>query len=279
MMNKTIVTHFNPDTDAIAAVWLVKRFLRGWKEATVKFTPPGKHTIDNKPVDSDADVLYLDTGLGKFDHHQSNKFTCSAILVWKHIKKVAKRKDEAVERLIKIVNEIDHARDITWPEADNDRYEFSLHLISEGIKRISHQDPSEEVLDFGLRALDGVYKMFQEKIRAEEELEKGREFQTPWGKAMALETKVDSAIFLGEKKGYVLVAKLDSKLGRLMIFGHPDKKVDLTEAFREFKKRDPKPNWFLHSSKAVLMNGTLSQPEYKPTKLSLEEIIGILRKS
>ena len=49
---KKIVTHFAPDLDAITSVWLVKRFMPGWKKAEVVFVPAGE-TLDDQPVDSD----------------------------------------------------------------------------------------------------------------------------------------------------------------------------------------------------------------------------------
>jgi len=279
-MSKIIVTHFNPDFDAVATLWLIKRFLKGWKEAELKFTPPGKYLIDDQPVDSNPDILYVDTGLGKFDHHQTNDFICAATLIWEEIKKETGKEDQAIERLVEIVNQVDHARDLTWPEADDDRYEMMLHMILEGFKRVgSEEETSQRIIDFGLKALDGAWKILQEKVKAEEELKEGQEFKTRWGKAMALETRNDGVLFLGEKKGYCLVARLDIKNGHLKIYARWDKKVDLTKAYEEFKKRDSKPYWFLHSSKAILMNGSLSQPDYQPTKLSLEEVIEILKKA
>lgn len=279
-MSKIIVTHFNPDFDAVATLWLIKRFLKGWKEAELKFTPPGKYLIDDQPVDSNPDILYVDTGLGKFDHHQTNDFICAATLVWEEIKKETGKEDQAIERLVEIVNQVDHARDLTWPEADDDRYEMMLHMILEGFKRVgSEEETSQRIIDFGLKALDGAWKILQEKVKAEEELKEGQEFKTRWGKAIALETRNDGVLFLGEKRGYCLVARLDIKNGHLKIYARWDKKVDLTKAYEEFKKRDPEPYWFLHSSKAILMNGTLSQPDYQPTKLSLDEIIEILKKA
>ena len=39
---KVVVTHSSPDLDAIASVWLIKKFLPGWEEATVQFVPAGE---------------------------------------------------------------------------------------------------------------------------------------------------------------------------------------------------------------------------------------------
>lgn len=279
-MSKIIVTHFNPDFDAVATLWLIKRFLKGWKEAELKFTPPGKYLIDDQPVDSNPDILYVDTGLGKFDHHQTNDFICAATLVWEEIKKETGKEDQAIERLVEIVNQVDHARDLTWPEADDDRYEMMLHMILEGFKRVgSEEETSQRIIDFGLKALDGAYRMYQEKVDAEKQLENGQKFKTRWGKAVALETKNDGVLFLGEKKGYCLVVQLTSNTGHLKIYGRGDKGIDLTKVWKEFKKKDPEPFWFLHSSKVILANGSRRQPDYQPTKLSLDEVIEILKKA
>ena len=70
---KLIVTHFNPDLDAIASIWIIKRFLKGWEKARVRFVPAGE-TYKDQPVDSQPEILHVDTGLGELDHHQTNKY-------------------------------------------------------------------------------------------------------------------------------------------------------------------------------------------------------------
>ena len=71
---KIIVTHFSPDLDAITSIWLIKKFLPGWQDAEVQFAPAGK-ALDNRSPDENPDIIHVDTGLGKFDHHQSNEKT------------------------------------------------------------------------------------------------------------------------------------------------------------------------------------------------------------
>lgn len=279
-MEKTVVTHFAPDLDAISALWLVRRFLPGWSKVKVKFIPIGQYTLDERPVDSQPDVFHVDTGGGRFDHHQTNKNICAASLVWEYIKRETGKKDEAVERLVRVVNEVDHARDLAWPEPDNDRYEMMLHLILEGSNQAEDRGSVyQRVVEFGLLALDGVYQMYQGKVVAEEALKKGQEFPTRWGKSLALKTKNEIALFLGEKKGYCLVVGLDSQLGHLKIYARWDRGVDLTRAYHELKKADPGPSWFLHASKCILTNGTPAQPDYRPTKLALNQIVQILKKA
>lgn len=280
MMRKTIVTHKAPDLDAIVSVWLIKRFLVGWKEAEVAFVNAGQ-TWKGSKVDADPDILHVDTGLGRLDHHQEDDNICAAQLAWREIQEEHGKKfgksTEAVERLLAVVNEVDHGRDISWPEADDDRYLFFLEEIFGGLKGRGFTD--QEIIEFGLTALEGVYKVFKDRVEAEKILQEGKaiDFETSWGKGLAVETVNDTILTLGEKKGYVLVIKKDSRFGNVRIYARWDKEVDLTKVYEELKKKDEEADWFLHQSKKILLNGSASNPGMKPTKLSLQEIIDIIK--
>ena len=276
-MKKIIVTHFNPDLDSVTSVWLIKRFLPGWREAGVRFVPAGK-TLDDKPVDSNPNVLHVDTGLGRFDHHQRQEYTCAAKLVlnWLGEKNKRIREDKALERLTDIVLEIDHFQEVFWPEPFSDRYEFFLQPMIKGLELV-HED-HQKALDFGLLALDGVYKIFQNKVWAEKEIERGVKFRTRWGEALGIETKNDAVIHLAQKMGFKLVVRKDEQKGYVRIKAIPDPKIDLTPAYKKFKKLDPGATWFLHVDRHQLLNGSTHNPEMRPTKLGLEEIIEVLKK-
>jgi hypothetical protein len=277
---KKIVTHINPDLDAICSVWLLKRFLLGWEKAKVFFVPAGD-TLDGQAADSDAEVLHVDTGLGQLDHHQAGKITSATELTWHFI--VKKRKDEvlslldqeAVERIVGVVTEIDNARDLVWPEAGEDRFEFYLHSLIYGIKRNIPDD--EELVGQGLVLLDGLRRAFKDKIKAEEKIEEeGIKFKTRWGRAIAVKTGNEKVLWEAEVKGFALVVKYDPAfLRRVKIYARFDSKVDLTATFRKFKKIDPEGDWFLHASKKLLLIS--SNPKARGTKLGLEEIMQALK--
>src|SRR3989338_10733789 len=128
---KTVVTHIAPDVDAITSVWILKRFLPGWEDAEVKFVPAGK-TLNNDIVDSDSDILHVDTGMGILDHHQTDEDTCAAKRCLEHIKKVKSTKlkvhkvedNEALERMVEVVNDIDHFKEVYYPNPMADYYDF-----------------------------------------------------------------------------------------------------------------------------------------------------------
>jgi len=276
---KKIITHINPDLDAVASVWLIKKFLPGWEKAEVSFCQ-AETTFEGKPVDSDSDVLHVDVGLGKLDHHQTNGFTCASELSLDFI--LEKRKGhelspldlEALKIIVETVNEIDNARDSSWPEVRKGRYDFYLHSVLSGLRRMGKTDM--EVTQYGFLGLSAVLKNLKGEIRAREELKKGIEFQTPWGKAIALETGNELFLWESEKAGYILAVKKDPKEGSVRIYSRYDSDVNLKKAYQKLKEMDKKSDWFLHVSSKLLLNGSRVR-EMKPTRLSLEEVIEVLK--
>jgi len=276
-MKKTIVTHMTPDVDAVSSVWLLKRFLPGWSEAEISFVPAGK-TLNNDPVDSDDDVLHVDTGLGRLDHHQTNEDTCAARRTLEYISQKVKQKfpDEALIRLIDIVNDIDHFREVYYPNPAADFYDFSLISMLDGLKLICPDD-NQKLIEFGSTALDGIYKYFQNKTWAEKELkEEGVEFKTKWGKGIGVETVNDEVVRLAQRQGFVVAVRKDPKKGYLRIKTLPESPTDLAACYNIYKKKDPEATWYLHPSHKMLLNGSMKNPDCRPTKLTLREIIKVL---
>jgi hypothetical protein len=276
---KTIVTHLNPDLDAIFSIWLIKRFLPGWDKAEVKFVPAGR-TLDGGLPDDKPEILHVDTGLGKFDHHQTKKFICASDLVWGEIiKENIKIKDwqkEAIERILVVVREIDHARFLAWPQPDSDRWDFSLYQVFGGLVG-NLKDKPEKILEYSFPMIDGLFRIFGEKIEAEEIIENGLNFKTKWGKGIAFETDNSEANYLALKKGYAIVIKKRPKTGHLGIYGNWQKGVKLYKIYLKLEKKDPRADWFYHKSGCMVLNGSTSNPKMKPTKLKLEEIVKTLR--
>jgi len=278
---KKIITHINPDLDAVAAVWIIKRFLPGWKEAEVEFVEATADGEKIPGVDSEPEVLYVDVGRGKLDHHQTNDYLSATRLCWDYVleqrqfQPLKEIEEKAGAKLVEIVTEVDNARDLKWKEAGKDRYYFYLHILIDGLRGLGESD--HQVLEFGFRALDSAFLTLKNKIRAEEDLKKGAEFQTPWGKAIALESANKRVLWEGEIEGFVLVVKKNPENGAIQIYARPDSKVNLTAAYQKFKKMDPSADWFLHASGKLLLNESSVNPNMRPTKLSLDQIIKVLK--
>ena len=265
---KTIVTHFAPDLDAICSVWLFKTFVPDLKEAAIAFVPAGK-TLNGMAPDSDADVIHVDTGFGKFDHHQTNDDTCAALLVYQSLGK----KDEALDRLLAVVNDVDHFREVFYPNPTADFYDLSLPVIVDGLQ-ISMIDNPVGMMDNVMDCLDGAYKMFQNKVWAEKDIkEHGVIFDTKFGKAFGIETVNREVVHYGQKMGYVLVVRKDPKNGNAAIKTVPRDDISLRPLHDALVKKDPTATWFLHPSLHMLLNGSAKNPDMKPSTLSLTELI------
>ncbi|MFS8159250.1 MAG: hypothetical protein ACMG6E_03385, partial [Candidatus Roizmanbacteria bacterium] len=202
---KTIVTHIGPDIDAISSVWLLRKFKPGWVMADVAFVPAGK-TLDDQEVDSNPTVLHVDTGMGKFDHHQSEEKTCAASLVLDHLLEIDAIKDkyrEALERLVEVVRCFDNFEESSWEDADADWFQFCLPDILFGLKGMSYTN--EEVIEMGEKMLESVFLLLQQKVYAEKDIESGFVFTSPWGRTLALESRNSQVAHVALKAGYDMI--------------------------------------------------------------------------
>ena len=279
-MSKLIVTHSSPDFDGIPAIWLFKKFHPDYADAQVAFVPAGT-TYKNEPVDVNPDIVHVDTGLGRFDHHQTSDFTCGAQLVYEFLVKegyIAKD-DLAMARLIRILTEMDHGYDnYRWPDLANDRNEFFVHNVLVGFK-MTNPKQDEKYVEWVSNCMDAIYKLLQNKVHAEGEIERGIKFKTRWGEGIGVESVNDAVLDVGIKGGFALVVRKDPSRGFLRVTGSNDHQVDLTRAYEAFCKKDPEATWFLHASKVLLRNGSARNPTMKATKLTIKEAVEILEKA
>ena len=297
---RIIVAHTSPDMDAITSVWLIKKFLPGWEDADVQFVPAGEaigRTPEaglklTDPVEKMGTnlVIHVDTGLGPLDHHQtSSDKVCAASLTFdyvigvmnENIPEMNSDKLNALKRIVDVVVQVDHFKEVFWSDPTADYHEFSIIGILEGLK-LEKPDQDKYYVEFVSQALNALLHQFENRIWAEKEIkENGIEFTTRLGKAIAFETINDSVIKLAQKMGYSLVVRKDPRKGYVRIKARPtkpgDKPTDLTLVYEKLKKINPEATWFLHISKKMLLNGTVKNPKMRPTKLSLSDIIEVLK--
>lgn len=283
---KIIVTHMNPDLDAMTGIWLLKRFAGDeWSEAEIKFVPAGA-TYKNIRVDSDPDILHVDVGMGILDHHQfSDKKKCGAVLVLKYLIKNSKQfeSNEALERMVEVVRDIDWAGYLAYPEPTSDRYSFLFyeHGIIAGLQKIM-RNKSDQQMELGLTILDAIYEAFKSKVNAESIVKnEGIKFKTKWGKGIAAQTDIFGFVTTAQAQGYPIVVSKGTSKGNIRIHAFEFGKIniDLSGVWETLKHKDQDATWFLHSSKKMVLNGSRANPDMIPTKLSLDEVIEILKKA
>lgn len=293
---KIIVTHMSPDWDAISSVWLLKKYLSGWQDASVQFVPAGQRLRGPatpreviEKIDGN-EVIHVDTGLGLLDHHQTQDRTVSAAsLTWDYVRSQFTKAGEhltpvheqAVSRVVQFVVDTDHFKEVFWADPDADYHEFTLLGLLEGLKQVK-QNQDDLYVTFGIQCLEAMVATFENRIWAEKEIaEKGVQFETKYGKGIGFETLNDTVLKLSQKMGYVVVVRKDPRKGYVRIKTLPDdgdkKGADLTLAYEQLKKIDPNATWFLHISKKMLLNGTPKNPKMVPTKLKLVDIIKVLK--
>jgi hypothetical protein len=285
---KLIVTHHAPDLDAITSIWLLKRFDgQRYASAKIAFVNPGD-TISLEKAEKEFDcqlheITHVDTGLGEFDHHQTEKAginICAATLVFDYLKQVRPeiQEDRALVEMLKIVVDVDHFGEIYWPEAQETRFVFTLHELIHGHESIDpHDDDSQ--LHFGMSALDCAYAEMTNRLKAEEIIsEKGIEFEIQEGKCLGLETQNDESIKLAQVKGYILAVRKDPEYGHLRIKVRPDAQLNLEKLYTAVKKIDPKATWFYHASGKMLLNGSIKHRNQIASSLSLKGIIHLIQK-
>ena len=145
------------------------------------------------------------------------------------------------------------------------------------------QDQDAYYVEFGIQCLDAMVATFENRIWAEKEIaEKGIKFETRFGPAMGFDTINDGVLKLAQKLGYVLVIRKDPRKGYVRIKALPEdgkkKGIDLTLIYEQLRKIDPDATWFLHVSKKMLLNGSPKNPKMRPTKLSLNDIIKVVKR-
>jgi len=274
---KTIVTHLSPDLDAIASAWLIKKYLTDWNSAQIKLVPSGT-TLDDQLPDSDKNVIHVDTGLGLFDHHQTDDYTSATKLVFKYLigkDLISTKEIKAIEKIVEYVNSTDHFAEVFYFEPDSDRYDFMIRQLVDGLKVIIRDET--KLMENIFLLLEAVLIVFRNKVDAEEEIKNGFVFKSYLGKSLAVETKNEEVIKLALKKGFDLVIRRHPDKGFTRIKTLPDKKLSLRPVYENIQKIDKKGSWFFHISGHMLLNGSSGNPKLIPTPLSLNKIIEIVK--
>jgi len=274
---KTIVTHLSPDLDAIASVWLIKKYLPNWNDAEVKFVPSGT-TLDNQSPDSDKDVIHVDTGLGKFDHHQTNDYTSATKLVYKYLMGrdyIDEKEIKPLEKIIEYVNSTDHFAEVFYSDPEADRYDFMIRQLVDGLKVINRDEA--KLMEIIFLLLESALIVFKNKVNAEEEINQGFVFKSYLGRSLAIESKNEEAVKLALKKGFTLVIRRHPEVGFTRIKTIPDKKYNLRPIYEKILEVDKKGSWFFHISGHMLLNGSSGNPKLIPTTLSINKIIEIVK--
>ncbi len=259
----TIVGHLSPDLDCLCAIWMLRRW-GGLENATLRFVPSGQ-TLDGRPADEDPRIVHVDTGRGHFDHHSANDQSLSATEL---VRRAVAPNEEVLERIAETVTRLDHAlgRGGTAPDICD---------LIDGYNAL-HAHTPEMVVAAMQGNFDAWYAVEAKHVRLEVAFEQRIEFDTPWGFGIAMESEDGGSSRLAYGAGAVLYAYRDGK-GNMGIAAKSRSAVDLTQVLADLRHLDAGADWYLHPSRHLLLCGTPKSPPRVPSRLSLDQLVGVLR--
>lgn len=277
-MPKTIVTHQHPDLDAIMSVWMLVRHDQSrYGDAKLEFIP-GSTTYKNLPVDGDSEVVHVDVGYGRYDHHQEGGYgTCATELIWRDLVQegLVAPSDEALKAMVEHAKAIDLFSDREWEEAKLARFAFTLSEIIPALHRLQVYD-NEAVTRMVMGQLDGVYQRLKAWYKAKEELGGGVEFESKWGRGIAVEGS-DDVHKVAQRAGYEIVVASDRLREYLGIKIAPGAKEKLDDLYAKILEVDGEGKWFYHNSGQMLLHGSDKGKKPLKTKLNMEKILEIIK--
>lgn len=279
-MKKTIVTHINPDQDALSSVWLIRRYYPGFNtdEICYAFVPAGT-TWEGKDPDADPSIVHVDTGHGMFDHHQIPQEICAFVRILEYLQSqrlVPIYDKHPLERMAQVVNAYDNFKNVYYADVTQDYHEFTLDQITSGLIHTDLNDTQK--VQIALPLFDAILQTMKNKIKAERNVTEGVVFDTKaFGKTIVMENTNNDSMKFAQKRGFQLVARKDPKLGNIRVVCLPNPAFDLTPIYEKIRQEDTTGTWFFHQSKHMLINGSNVNPTMKPSPITTARLIEILR--
>lgn len=268
-MSKILITHINPHLDDILGIWLFRKFDPEFKEANLEFISASR---DAAKAESE-DKVYIGTGGGAFDEHKEGLESCAGTLVYEYLNQAGKIprdpiSQKALEKLVKWNQLIDTGK---APESEFDEFSIqSLIRIKNGGK-----DSSKAAVKLGEEILNRIYEVLKEKEQSLLDWEKRVEFKSKFGKAYAVRSETINREFCRQQNGDLYLMS-DPKYNSVQYFA-PSK--DIKEIYDRVKQQDPQASWFLHQSHHMVLCGSSSAPDSKPTRLTFEQLIDIAKQA
>ncbi len=263
-----VVSHFSPDLDSVTSAWIVLR-RAGLTDPRLAFVRSGT-TLNDQPADANPEVIHVDTGLGRFDHHQPDVAApdvCAAKLVWQHYAP----HDRALARMVEFVVEVDNGR----LSPAEQQHPFGVTGLIHGLNLEYPNDP-ERVVQTMLPLLDAWYRSMVQVVAAEAEFERAEWFETPWGPGAALCETVGGGQQIAYAHGAMVFVSRNPD-GWQRITAPARSAVDLTPVAETLQRSDPGAEWYLHPSKKLLLNGSTKAPPRHLSGLSLSQLVELVR--
>lgn len=267
-MAKILVTHINPHLDDIAAIWLFKKYHPKFSGAKIEFVSASRELAAKEETE---DKIFLGTGGGQFDEHKEGLNTCSASLVYEYLKENKYIPEDSIsQKALESLLEWNKLID-TGKAPDSQFDEFSIQAFI----RVKDGMPENSLksVELGIEILNRILIVLKRKQLSLKDWEKRVEFQSKFGRSFAVVSETLDREFAREQGGDLFLMYHPSS--KSVQYFTPSFDIDLEPIYKKLKILDPEASWFLHQSHHMVICGSSSAPESKPTKLSFEELIEV----
>ncbi len=268
---KKIISHVYPHLDEVCAAWLLKKYLPEFKDAAIGYIPTderGGHCPE------DPDTVCVGVGRGRFDEHKGDLRECAASLVFGYLAergvKFEPLEREALNRLVNYVRlgDTGQLHKVDW-------HDFTVPVILNNHRLVSGND-SDAVMRLGFTILDALLHAQKNAVQLEADWAKRVEFQSDFGKAVALVTSAREADSYAFRQGFDVIIYVDERRTYHNVRAAADSRVDLTPVYVKIVQVEPDAGWFLHHSKKMVICGGELSGYAKRSKLTLEWLIDLL---
>lgn len=266
---KTLVTHINPHLDDIFAIWLLKKYDPKYKDFAVDFIS----ATHNKGGEETEDKIFVGTGGGRFDEHKEGLKTCAGSLVYDYLKSGGMLPKDQIT--VKALEEIvDWNKKIDMGTIPIEAYdEFSVPAFIRC--KDSSVESSKKSVELGSRILNRILLVLKRKQKSILDWEKRVQFESKFGKSYGIKSETIDRPFCKRMRGNLFII-YNPKYPSVQYFT-PSQTLDLSPIYEKVKKLDHQASWYLHQSHHMVICGSSSAPDSKPTKLSFEQLIEVAK--
>lgn len=271
---RTIVTHRKPHLDEVVASWLLETFdpaYNGCDYVFIALNPTGGD------MPKGEQYVGLGVGRGKYDEHGLKVGQSATKLVFEDLMHRGLipnevHEDKALEWLVHYAHQEDTGM---WETNDPAYTSFSIPAILRGHYLVMNDDRA--IITFGHQIIDAVMANLNARAKFLADWDKRIEFDSKWGKAVALTSQFKASDAFAYHQGFVLRVQKDPTKDFGDFRAPATSDVDLTDIYAEVEKLEPGA-WFLHQSKKILVASNDPASGLPTTKISLPALIDLVRK-
>jgi len=286
---KTIVTHTNPDLDAIAYAWLMAKYAPGFGAYKIEFESianPDRNLLEQADSVGDIGGEY-DPARWRFDHHHlpgaESTATCATRMVWEHLLSLGI--DVAhLEPLIEVV----HQGDLGYTDAAGIHailWGFGIRFEANNNRRLTDQ----EMAAWGFEILDCAGHWLKRKAELSAELSEKVIWKSDDRLIWAVENGSHGTSFAAYAEGARLIVffgkPIDLPEGTTYPVGvsrapewqEPNLNVSIGHILHMADHYPPEviaeiESWFVHPAGFFSGRGTAKGPMFEPPRCSLLDL-------